>query len=459
MSDKPDWNLLLNLHQSIRHEQTLRATAMLAGLTAEAAKHAAVAQAHAAELEREIGSLRTALRHQGEETDRSSRKAAHQADIRDTIFNLRKTIESLADTEPGQEQPTIDFCEHLKEIAPSPSDFDQIADKDYCYATRELLDRTIVDLCQLRDAFLLDEFRRSVHSLLEQETDDPMVRLWRHLEVSYDSALETLRKNKTLAADCEELLQRVKASEQGVRSLMTREQMTTVESLHAAKRNFLTRGGHDCDHARIMELVEVVRSVRQHLQNASRSLFAYLLDWLQCVKAWEGTTLAPHLRALFNLRCMILVCKVEGQPHPEVLRLVQSTGKSIGLTGSEFDRLLNETNSIRMSEFDGGPKDAEELIANLVTVAAVKGVILSRERILIEKLASALKISSEVVDEMSARLLKELHSMREALEVLVAFGEQRPEAERWIKRAMRLHPGDRAADEWVRLAYKERSAE
>ena len=46
---------------------------------------------------------------------------------------------------------------------------------------------------------------------------------------------------------------------------------------------------------------------------------------------------------------------------------------------------------------------------------------------------------------------------RDALEVMVALGERRPEAERWLERARQLHPDVDSAEEWVRLAYRVRS--
>lgn len=50
------------------------------------------------------------------------------------------------------------------------------------------------------------------------------------------------------------------------------------------------------------------------------------------------------------------------------------------------------------------------------------------------------------------------NTQRDALEVMVAaLGERRPDAQRWLERAMQLNPGEHAADEWVRLAYKVRS--
>lgn len=50
-------------------------------------------------------------------------------------------------------------------------------------------------------------------------------------------------------------------------------------------------------------------------------------------------------------------------------------------------------------------------------------------------------------------------AQRDALEVMVALGERRNDAQRWIERAGQVEPGDHAADEWVRLAYRVRGTE
>lgn len=42
----------------------------------------------------------------------------------------------------------------------------------------------------------------------------------------------------------------------------------------------------------------------------------------------------------------------------------------------------------------------------------------------------------------------------DALEVLVAWGDARADAERWLERAAQLHPDVTAADDWVRSAYR-----
>ncbi len=43
---------------------------------------------------------------------------------------------------------------------------------------------------------------------------------------------------------------------------------------------------------------------------------------------------------------------------------------------------------------------------------------------------------------------------RDALEVLVAWGDPRGDAERWLERAAQLQPDLASPDEWVRMAYR-----
>jgi len=54
----------------------------------------------------------------------------------------------------------------------------------------------------------------------------------------------------------------------------------------------------------------------------------------------------------------------------------------------------------------------------------------------------------------SAEVVKLSQAQRDALEVLVAWGDPRGEAERWLQRAIQLHPAIDSADEWVRVAYR-----
>lgn len=63
-----------------------------------------------------------------------------------------------------------------------------------------------------------------------------------------------------------------------------------------------------------------------------------------------------------------------------------------------------------------------------------------------------LALPTSITAEESAGNLTE--AQRDALEVLVAWGDPRNDAHRWIERAAQLHPDYDSADEWVRLAYK-----
>ncbi len=58
---------------------------------------------------------------------------------------------------------------------------------------------------------------------------------------------------------------------------------------------------------------------------------------------------------------------------------------------------------------------------------------------------------AETTESAAAKLSR---AQRDALEVLVAWGDPRSDAERWLERAAQLHPDLTATDEWVRVAYR-----
>jgi holliday junction DNA helicase RuvA len=81
-----------------------------------------------------------------------------------------------------------------------------------------------------------------------------------------------------------------------------------------------------------------------------------------------------------------------------------------------------------------GPRAAEMMVASL------KG-----------KLADFAIPASSEVGEAAVELTQ---GQRDALEVLVAWGDPRGDAERWLHRAGQLQPDLQSADEWVRMAYR-----
>lgn len=59
--------------------------------------------------------------------------------------------------------------------------------------------------------------------------------------------------------------------------------------------------------------------------------------------------------------------------------------------------------------------------------------------------------------DAAAETAKLSPAQRDALEILVAWGDARGESERWLQRAIQLHPDLLTADEWVRVAYRVKS--
>ncbi len=63
-----------------------------------------------------------------------------------------------------------------------------------------------------------------------------------------------------------------------------------------------------------------------------------------------------------------------------------------------------------------------------------------------------LALPAEATDSGEAASLS--RSQRDALEILVAWGDPRADAERWLQRADQLHADIDTPDEWVRVAYR-----
>ena len=63
----------------------------------------------------------------------------------------------------------------------------------------------------------------------------------------------------------------------------------------------------------------------------------------------------------------------------------------------------------------------------------------------------------ESAEPTAATAVRLTDDQRDALEVLIAWGDSRADAERWIERAAQLHPDLKGTDEWVRAALRIRS--
>lgn len=64
----------------------------------------------------------------------------------------------------------------------------------------------------------------------------------------------------------------------------------------------------------------------------------------------------------------------------------------------------------------------------------------------------AFALPAEVTAEALATTLTQ--AQRDALEVLVAWGDPRMDAQRWLQRAAQVHPDLSSPAEWVRVAYR-----
>lgn len=65
-----------------------------------------------------------------------------------------------------------------------------------------------------------------------------------------------------------------------------------------------------------------------------------------------------------------------------------------------------------------------------------------------------LALGGDTTAAASGKAVQLSSAQRDALEILVAWGDPRAEAERWIERAAQLHPDLAAPDQWVRVAYR-----
>lgn len=68
-----------------------------------------------------------------------------------------------------------------------------------------------------------------------------------------------------------------------------------------------------------------------------------------------------------------------------------------------------------------------------------------------------LAVGGDAVTDKPAESARFTPAQRDALEVLIALGDPRAEAERWLERAAQLHPDAVEAEDWVKAAYRVRS--
>lgn len=141
-----------------------------------------------------------------------------------------------------------------------------------------------------------------------------------------------------------------------------------------------------------------------------------------------------------------LIPRIVGFLHPEdrmfYLRFVNVKGigprKALKALAEPVRRIaswIESGDAKALSKLPGiGPRGAEMVVASL------RGKM------------DDLALPTASMDRKEAVTLSQ--PQRDALEILIAWGDSRNDAERWLERAGQLHPDTATADEWVRAAYK-----
>ena len=164
--------------------------------------------------------------------------------------------------------------------------------------------------------------------------------------------------------------------------------------------------------------------------------------------ACRGKEITLHTTEFFegNHSSGHLVPRILGFLHPEdrvfFSRFVGVKGigprkalKALSEPTRRIASWIEEGDAASLSRLPGIGKRGAELV-----VAFLKG-----------KVADLAMGSVEDGPTATARLSR---AQRDALEILVTWGDARGDAQRWIERAAQLHPDLDSADEWVRAAYR-----
>ena len=156
---------------------------------------------------------------------------------------------------------------------------------------------------------------------------------------------------------------------------------------------------------------------------------------LHTMEFYEGNQASGHL-----------VPRILGFLHPEdrdfFTRFINVKGigirKALKALGEPVRRIgtwIESGDAKALARLPGIGSRAAELI-----VASLKGKV--------DDLALA---GVETKETKTARLSQ---AQRDALEILVAWGDSRVDAERWLERAAQLNPEVQSPDDWVRAAYR-----
>lgn len=163
--------------------------------------------------------------------------------------------------------------------------------------------------------------------------------------------------------------------------------------------------------------------------------------------AYRGKVVTLHTMELFegNQASGNLVPRVLGFLHPEdrefFTRFVNVKGigarKALKALCEPVRRIatwIESSDAKALARLPGIGSRAAELI-----VASLKGKM------------DDLALPAAAMEGKPAELSR---AQRDALEILVAWGDPRGDSERWLERAAQLYPDIESPDEWVRVAYR-----
>jgi Holliday junction DNA helicase RuvA len=156
---------------------------------------------------------------------------------------------------------------------------------------------------------------------------------------------------------------------------------------------------------------------------------------LHTIQFYEGNHSSGHL-----------VPRILGFLHPEDREFFTRFVSVKGIGPRKAMKALAEPVRRIASWIESGDAKALALLPGIGNRAAELVIATLKGKMADLALAGAASAPSKTAQLSSAQ--------RDALEVLVAWGDPRGDAERWLERAGQLHPDLKSPDEWVRVAYR-----
>ena len=181
----------------------------------------------------------------------------------------------------------------------------------------------------------------------------------------------------------------------------------------------LTAAAEEMDHAArqsepseqlLAEREETVRALSQRVHLTETAAAA--IDGLElagtpvglAIGAARAGVLSRVSRDLFAFKCLVMAAKADGVLDDAELGLLDRMGRHLRLLPDEMTALIDETRSIRRSEFDGSQAEAENIVRNMGRCIAVAGEMSSRERSLVEQIGAAIGVAEDRVQAIIAEV-------------------------------------------------------